>query len=193
MSIFKRKKKNNRERVLKSVHKGVNEGVINDEIKYINSVYEQSIDTDFLDRLKKDGKRLATDEEHKAFFNTMTKMQNAFDVDRKKQLKEMKKANKPWNKFKKNIKDRCKFFVEKLNEVYVFIKFEFRTIRKLIFFINDQFFGQEFKNRNLFYNHKETLIKSNGYAKGEKKYNGMIKRLTDGVKLNKRLLNGRYG
>ena len=188
--MIKRKKKID---ILKSVSEGLNEGQSNKGISYLKKLIKKSQEV----KLNEDN-FVSYEEKQKAseLLTIMHRLEKKFDESDAQKLKKVKMRSfskmkwyrKFWNKVKiKHYKFKISM-KEKWNNIWSFCKHEFLTLRKLIFFIHDQFFGAEYKNRKLFYLYKKKYINANGYAKGEKEFNNMIRNLTKGVELNKKLM-----
>jgi hypothetical protein len=187
MKLFREKEKiNESNRILGSLVEGLKFGEENKDIEHIKKVLELATTGEYETQFSSVDEKIKKDDS--AFFNLMKGFQENFDLEQKKKMEDFKKRNKFWYKFKSNISTKFKLFGEKMVEVWSFIKHEFLTIRKLIFFINDQFFGKEYKNRKLFYLYKNQLIESNGYTKGERRYNTIVRNITKGAELNKRII-----
>jgi hypothetical protein len=190
--IFKRNKKvkpNHRKKVLRSISEGLKLGETNKEIGHIQKVLNLATSGDYK------GKPIYSplinrklEEDHKKFFSIMLKGQERFDAEQKKKLEELKRQNKFWYKTKSKIRAKYMTFRLNMKEIGAFIRHEFYSIRKLIFLTHDLFFGPNYKNRKLFYNYKDQIIRAQGYMKGEVRYNSMIRNITNGAKLNKKLL-----
>ena len=118
----------------------------------------------------------------------MYELNKSFENSDQKKLERLKKEKNFWFRTKAKALGKYMTFKLKMSEIWSFVKHEFLTVRKLIFLINDQFFGREYKNRKIFYHEKDKFIKNNGYAHGEVKFNSLVRNITKGVDLNKRLL-----
>ena len=204
MNIFKKRKKiDEGERILGSLHEGLKLGEENNDIEYMKKVLALTEsgynkigdDTDFKSLKEKDDffqkNSINRIKENIVFHQLMEKKQQRFELKQKKQLEEFKNRNKFWYRTKKTIRAKVSVFNEKMGEIWSFVKHEFLTIRKLMFFIYDLFFGKEYKNRKLFYGYKDQLIESNGYTKGEKRFNTIVRNITKSAELNKRILKTR--
>ena len=194
MDIFKKKKGDKkvtvkRTDILESVIHSLNTGESNPDVEHIRKVNEIAGSDKFKNKFNIKEIHAKLEEDNKAFLNFIHDRQEQYYKVKALNEREIKKAKKSWY-YRMKLKSRVQFkiFKHKMNEIWSFMKHEFYTIRKLVFLINELFFGKERKNRKLFYNHKETLIKKCGYYEGELKYNEVIHQLTRAAEINHNLI-----
>ena len=195
MISFKKKKKKVKpdegQRMLASVATGLKIGEPNSDIAHIQKVLELATSGNYEKKIK-DPVKKKLDENHENFLKIMKKSQEDFDAKQKKQLKEFQRQKKFWYRMKYKVRAKYRVFKLHMKEIGAFIKHEFYTVRRLIFLIHNLFFGAQYKNRKLFYSYKDQVIKAHGYMKGEIRYNSLIRNLTKGAELNKKLIEGNY-
>lgn len=195
-NIKKKKPKTNEgERILKSVVRGLNTGIPTKETEHMRLVVNLAESGQF--KPTEEGNELvkminaAKEEQNKMeenVYDILRKKSEEFEKRKIEEEKERKKMNKFFYKWKYKLRAKFRIFKEKVLEIWSFIKHEFYTMRRLVIFTNDLFFGSSIKNRKLFYNHKKTLIIKEGYYKGEKRYNSMIKNITKGAEINHKMI-----
>jgi len=194
MDIFKKKsgdKKVTVERtdMLKSVVGALKTGEIDKNVEHIQKVHELAGSDKFKNKFNLKDLEVKLEKDNEKFLAMILGRQEQYTKMKALNEREIKKAKKSWF-YRMKLKSRVqlKIFKNKMNEIWSFIKHEFLTMRKLVFLINDLFFGKERKNRKLFYNHKETLIQKRGYYKGELKYNNVIRQLTKAADINHNMI-----
>jgi len=194
MDIFKKKDGDKkvtvkRTNVLESIVHTLTTGEPNAEVEHIRKVNELAGSDKFKNKFNIHEIDAKLEKDNQEFLKLIHDRQENFAKVKALNEREIKKAKKSWfYKMKLKTKVQLRIFKDKLNEIWSFIKHEFHTTRKLVFLINDLFFGKERKNRKLFYNHKKTLIEKNGYYKGEVRYNKVIKQLTKAAEINHNII-----
>jgi len=194
MDIFKKNKGDKkvtvkRTDVLNSVIHTLKTGESNPDVEHIRKVNELAGSDKFKKKFKINEINAKLEKDNQEFLKMIYNRQEQHAKIKELNKREIKKAKKSWyHRMKLKTKVQFKIFKNKMNEIWSFMKHEFYTMRKLVFLVDDLFFGKERKNRKLFYNHKETLIQKRGYYEGELKYNKVIHQLTKAAEINHKLI-----
>ena len=159
MDIFKKKsgdKKVTVERtdMLKSVVGALKTGEIDKNVEHIQKVHELAGSDKFKNKFNLKDLEVKLEKDNEKFLAMILGRQEQYTKMKALNEREIKKAKKSWF-YRMKLKSRVqlKIFKNKMNEIWSFIKHEFLTMRKLVFLINDLFFGKERKNRkNIEYN-----------------------------------------